>query len=345
MSKKASVMFTFTAIAAAIAILTFFIVIIAAEKHKLANGEDQLAALQTFNRGEFLKQYIDGSLKMSAYSSAFILGREGGSHQTLGEFAPIDAGCGSFNGVQLLNTNEKECYPEPALVRDSYKRLVAEHLNYYLSNYPDGNIFITPTDFSVTETSDSLTIKSSPSLKEVTLEIIKKSDETDKVEFLDRKWTFWPVEGPVTDCYGGPRSFDGSFHEGVDFSAAEGTQVKAVDGGKVYLTCSCVIGDSTCCGGLGNTIVVKHNDQLYSRYSHLSKINFKKDNEVKIGEIVGLSGNTGLSTGPHLHFSVYLDDRLYNKDDTTYQRNPFKFLPTKYNGFEEHCPLDSYGNP
>ena len=51
-SKKGSVMFTFTAIAAGLAMLTFFIVIIGAEKHKLANGEDQLAAIDAFYKGE-----------------------------------------------------------------------------------------------------------------------------------------------------------------------------------------------------------------------------------------------------------------------------------------------------
>src|SRR3989344_3853575 len=341
-SKKASVMFTFTAIAAGLAIITFFIVILAADKHKLANGEDQLAALETFYRGEFLKYYIDESLKLSVYSSAFILGRDAGFYQTIGEYENKDTGCGAFNGVKLLNTNKEQCFPETQDVRDSYKRLVAEHLNFYLSRHPDGNVFITPNDFSLTENPNSLTIQSSSAIKEVTLDIIRESDDED---FLERKWTFWQVEGPVTDCYGGPRNIDGSFHEGVDISVPEGTEVRSVDKGKVHLACSCVIGDRNCCGGFGNTIVVKHNDELYTRYSHLSKINLKQGSDVRIGHTVGLSGNTGLSTGPHLNFSVYTDESLYNKEDTAYKNNPFKFIPTKYNSFETHCPLDRYGSP
>src|SRR3989338_6725102 len=107
-SKKGSVMFTFTAIAAGLAMLTFFIVIIGAEKHKLANGEDQLAAIDAFYKGEDLKLFFDEALKFSIQSSAFVLGSEGGYHQANGETsASTSLGCGAYNGVPLWNTNQK----------------------------------------------------------------------------------------------------------------------------------------------------------------------------------------------------------------------------------------------
>lgn len=344
MKKGESIMFTLTSIGVAAAIITFFIVIVAAQKHKLANGEDQLAALQTFYKAEQFKNYLDQSTLLSMQSSAFRLGADGGYHQTYGESGDkTDLGCGSFNGVPLWNTNQKECYVNSATAQDSYKRLIAEYLDSYISNYPDMSLFISPQDFLVKTTADSTTVQNLPAISEVTVDIKSQDNNQEDNSVPEKKWTFWPVDGQVTDCFGGPRGIDGSFHDGVDFNAAVGTPVKVVETGKVYQTCSCVIGDRYCCGGYGNNIVVKHSASLYTRYAHLSKLNLKKDDDVKTGEVIGLSGNTGYSTGPHLHFATYTSEKLYSKGD--YSQNPFRFLPSEYKNFKESCPLDRYGSP
>jgi len=98
----------------------------------------------------------------------------------------------------------------------------------------------------------------------------------------------------------------GSFHYGVDFRASVGTSVLAMSAGEVIGT-----GDTdVACpkASFGKWIFIKYNNGLSSTYGHLSAISVKKGDKVKVGSIVGLSGNTGSSTGPHLHVSTYASD-------------------------------------
>ncbi|MBO8193146.1 M23 family metallopeptidase [Streptomyces oryzae] len=87
-----------------------------------------------------------------------------------------------------------------------------------------------------------------------------------------------------------------SSHTGQDFAVPVGTPVRAVGAGTVV---------STRCGGpFGNHIVIRHPNGYYTQYAHLSRIQTKPGAHVRAGERIGLSGNTGNSTGPHLHFEV-----------------------------------------
>ncbi len=87
------------------------------------------------------------------------------------------------------------------------------------------------------------------------------------------------------------------FHEGIDFTAAVGTPIYATGDGVISLA-------EFNSGGYGNQIVINHGFTYESRYAHLSKIKVKKGQRVKRGEIIGLMGNTGKSTAPHLHYEV-----------------------------------------
>jgi len=111
----------------------------------------------------------------------------------------------------------------------------------------------------------------------------------------------WPLDSIlITSTYG---SRWGSFHYGLDFRAAVGTSVKAMRSGVVE-----GVGDTdTDCpkASFGKWIFIKYDDGLSSTFGHLSVISVKKGDKVKAGDVVGLSGNTGSSTGPHLHVSVY----------------------------------------
>jgi len=93
------------------------------------------------------------------------------------------------------------------------------------------------------------------------------------------------------------------FHYGTDFRAAVGTPVFAMASGVVEGTGDT---DVACKGAsFGKWVFIKYNNGLSSTFGHLSAISVKKGQEVKAGDIVALSGNTGSSTGPHLHVSVY----------------------------------------
>lgn len=88
----------------------------------------------------------------------------------------------------------------------------------------------------------------------------------------------------------------GALHEGIDFVADSGTPVFASAGG--------VVQTAEYHPQYGNLIEIDHGNDFSSRYAHLSKINVKPGQIVKRGQLIAASGNTGRSTGPHLHFEV-----------------------------------------
>ncbi|MDB1089795.1 transglycosylase family protein [Streptomyces sp. ACA25] len=86
------------------------------------------------------------------------------------------------------------------------------------------------------------------------------------------------------------------YHTGVDFAVPTGTTVKSVAGGKVI--------SAGWAGSFGYEVIVRHSDGKYSQYAHLSAISVSAGQPVSTGQRVGRSGNTGNSTGPHLHFEI-----------------------------------------
>ncbi|MDL2075281.1 M23 family metallopeptidase [Streptomyces sp. GXMU-J15] len=92
-----------------------------------------------------------------------------------------------------------------------------------------------------------------------------------------------------------------STHSGQDFAVPSGTQVYAAHGGTVVKAGGYGAGDGP---AYGNAVVIKHGNGTYSQYAHLSKIQVKTGQVVKTGQKIALSGNTGNSSGPHLHFEI-----------------------------------------
>lgn len=88
------------------------------------------------------------------------------------------------------------------------------------------------------------------------------------------------------------------YHAGIDYRANVGTTVRAAQDGKVIET------TGGWAGGFGNSILVDHGGGLTTRYAHLSEIDVSVGQVVSQGEAIGHSGNTGYSTGPHLHFET-----------------------------------------
>jgi len=90
-------------------------------------------------------------------------------------------------------------------------------------------------------------------------------------------------------------------HTGVDYAAPVGTSVISVADG--------VVAESSFQGGYGNMVVIQHNAHQSTAYAHLSRMNVRKGQTIKQGDVVGAVGSTGLSTGPHLHFEFRINGR------------------------------------
>lgn len=117
-----------------------------------------------------------------------------------------------------------------------------------------------------------------------------------------------PVDAVKLTSSFGVRSdpFDGAaaMHAGVDIPGPQGTPV--------YATADGVIGRSGRFGGYGNLITVNHGKGIETRYGHLSKILVASNTRVRRGQLIGLMGSTGRSTGSHLHYEVRVDGAAVN---------------------------------
>ncbi|MGW7612221.1 M23 family metallopeptidase [Streptomyces sp. NPDC054766] len=90
-------------------------------------------------------------------------------------------------------------------------------------------------------------------------------------------------------------------HSGQDFAVPQGTNVMAAHGGTVVKAGGNGAGDGP---AYGNAVVIKHGNGTYSQYAHLSRIDVHVGQVVATGQHIALSGNTGNSSGPHLHFEI-----------------------------------------
>ncbi|GAU09043.1 peptidase M24 [Desulfoplanes formicivorans] len=120
-----------------------------------------------------------------------------------------------------------------------------------------------------------------------------------KEDILARTPSIWPTKGWLTSKFGYRKSpFTGQreFHKGLDISAPKGTPIYASAEGKVVMVHRT--------HGYGKNILIDHANGIVTRYAHLSKYAVKKGDRVKRGQLIAYVGNTGRSTGPHLHYEV-----------------------------------------
>ncbi|MBN8219926.1 MAG: M23 family metallopeptidase [Spirochaetes bacterium] len=123
-------------------------------------------------------------------------------------------------------------------------------------------------------------------------------DETE-TEFFNLKAFIHPVAGRITSGFGvrkDPFTEKHKFHKGIDIACAIGTKVVASAEGTVVFA-----GTKK---GYGKTVIVEHRNGYRTLYGHLSSIRVKNGDKVAQGQKIALSGMTGRSTGPHLHFEV-----------------------------------------
>jgi murein DD-endopeptidase MepM/ murein hydrolase activator NlpD len=117
---------------------------------------------------------------------------------------------------------------------------------------------------------------------------------------LEKKFMY-PIKTRITSYYG-PRW--GRMHEGIDFAAPMGSPIRAVSSGRVVF--------SGWAGGYGKVVIIEHQKGLRTLYAHNSQLLVREGEMVGKGEVISRSGNTGNSTGPHLHFEVQVNGRPEN---------------------------------
>lgn len=116
-----------------------------------------------------------------------------------------------------------------------------------------------------------------------------------------------PVSGRISSYFGNrtsPTAGASSYHKGIDIAVPVGTKVLATKGGTVVT--------ATYSSSAGNYVALYHGGGVYSYYMHCSKLKVGVGEKVSKGQQVALSGNTGISTGPHLHFAIYISGAYVN---------------------------------
>ena len=114
--------------------------------------------------------------------------------------------------------------------------------------------------------------------------------------------SIWPIRGWMTSRFGvrnDPYTGEKAMHSGVDLAAAAGTKVVAPADGMVIFAGSR--------GAYGKMIIIEHGMGMVTHYGHLSKVLVNIGDEIERGHHIGAVGNTGRSTGPHLHYEVRVD--------------------------------------
>lgn len=150
--------------------------------------------------------------------------------------------------------------------------------------------------------------------KEVSREILKEEIVAEAVPKIVRRGTKTPPTfikpisgGRLSSPFGkrkAPKRGASTYHKGMDWAVSTGTAV--------YASCGGTVTKAGWGSGYGYVVYIKHEGGAETRYAHLSKVLVKAGETVKQGERIALSGNTGVSTGPHLHFEIIMNGSHVN---------------------------------
>jgi murein DD-endopeptidase MepM/ murein hydrolase activator NlpD len=141
----------------------------------------------------------------------------------------------------------------------------------------------------------------------------------DQTELLTSTPSIWPVRGYLSSGYGrriDPFTGQPGFHPGIDISAPRGTEIKAPADGVVV-----EVGRR---GAYGRAIVIDHGFDVVTRYGHMEDYNVRPGQRVRRGDVIGFVGNSGRSNAPHVHYEVWVGDKL---------QNPVHYILEEYRSF------------
>lgn len=213
--------------------------------------------------------------------------------------------------------------PEPKLA------VVRQEEMYYEEDYEEDVIYIDNDEWYTTETKTLqepsagrrkvIALVTFENDKEVSTEIIKEEITYQAVAKIVERGTKIPPTyikpisgGRLTSNFGRrsrPTKGASTYHKGIDWATPTGTAV--------YASCGGTVAKAGWGSGYGYVVYINHPDGRQTRYGHLSKVLVSAGQTVSQGQKIALSGNTGVSTGPHLHFEILINGT---------QVNPLKYL-------------------
>lgn len=199
--------------------------------------------------------------------------------------------CRVILGTDLKNTREGTGRLVFSYMLDGVRVQTEKNIKLQKKNYPSEKLTVAPGMVNPPKEQAERIAKEA--------KLASAAIQTNTPGFAPKLPLTRPVPGIFTSVYGKSRYFNNelrSRHGGVDMRAASGTRVKAAADGKVVLT-----GDFWFAG---KCVYIDHGAGLVSFYGHLSGIKTETGKEVKAGEVIGLSGQSGRVTGPHLHFGL-----------------------------------------
>ena len=168
-----------------------------------------------------------------------------------------------------------------------------------------------------------------------------KDANVPNTKVLDVRNYVMPVKGNYVTSHYGYRPQFGRTHKGIDLRSAVGDTVYSAFSGRVRLT-------RFERGGYGFYVIVRHDNGLETVYGHLSRFLVKPDQYVKAGQPIALSGNTGRSTGPHLHFETRFmgyainPEAIFDFGNRCTHTDSYTFTKSTYTKVRDYAPSKRY---
>ncbi|MFW6016337.1 MAG: peptidoglycan DD-metalloendopeptidase family protein, partial [bacterium] len=212
----------------------------------------------------------------------------------------------NINNANIIVVNQKIKIPDKntyVVKKGDSLSKIAENFNIKLKDLIENNKIVNPNNIYVGQNikipdSNSDNTRGHNSHERERLQLASRSQNTNYI---------WPVVGTLSSEYGWrihPLSKSKDFHTGIDIAVPIGTPVYSVEDG--------IVVHSDWSGGYGKLIIIKHRNNTLSYYAHNHQTLVKKGEKVGQGKIIALSGNTGQSTGPHLHFEIRKNKKHLN---------------------------------
>lgn len=301
---------------------------------KSMNFSEEVEIVEAYlpeNQLSTLEQAVEEVIKEQETAGEYTIA----AGDTLSEIAikvniPIDK-IVELNSDKLVDENSTIREGDKLIITVPEPELSVERMeeNYYEEIYDADVIYIDNDEWYTTQT----LVHQQPSAgfrrvvadvyylndKEVSREILKEEILMEAVPKIVERGTKIPPTyikpisgGRLTSGFGrrnAPTKGASTYHKGVDWAVPTGTSV--------YASCGGTVAKAGWGSGYGYVVYINHEDGRQTRYGHLSKVLVKTGQTVKQGERIALSGNTGVSTGPHLHFEILIGGS---------QVNPLKYL-------------------